>query len=314
MNTQIEAPVSTEQSNPNTASVKKRMPVAVRIILCILLSVVLLADVIALAAVVTVRTVVTEDNITKIIDNTDYMTLPLTIDNIQSNLYEMFFIAFANNSTDKVDIYELVEDTDFEEFIAEKLYDYASFILYDKKLDNIDSDVIMEFYDENSSQINRAFNITYSRSELREIIEEQDEIFDKLTGKEIESAIPMIDLIRFAVSNTALIILCVLAVILIAAIGIISGSAGTPLVAVGISALITGLAVIAASVLAISGTIGISASPVTTVSIIWQGVVSSVIPDVLTMFTYISTAAVLLILTGGFIGQIRRNLRRAKKQ
>ncbi len=320
MNTQIEEAAANEQPQALIAETtladkqpaKKKMPAAVRIILCILLSVLLIADVIAIAAATTIRTVVTEKNIEKLLDSTDYMTIPLTIDNIQSNLYEMFFIAFANSSTNTVDIYKLAEETNFEEFLAEQIYSYAAFILYDKRLEGIDSDVIMEFYDENSDKIDRAFNVTYSRNEIREIIEEQDAIFDKLTNNEIEAAIPMIKLIRFAMSPAALIIFGVLAVVLIVFIGVISRSVGTALVVTGISATATGLAGAVASCLAIFGSIGISPTPVTAASVIWQGVVSALLPDVCTLFVYILTAGILLILTGGFIGQIRRNLRRAK--
>ncbi len=318
MNTQIENTVVTEQPQTENAEYavtiqkKKSMPAAVRIILCILLSVLLIADVILIAAAVTVRTAVTEKNIERILDNTDYMTIPLTIDNIQSNLYEMFFIAFANSSTDTVDIYGLAEETGFEKFIAEHIYDYAAFILYDKRLDGIDSDVIMEFYDENSDKIDRAFNVVYSRSEIRDIIEEQDGIFDKLTNNEIEASIPMIKLIRFVMSPAALIILGVLAVVLIVLIGIISKSVGTSFVTAGISVASAGLAGTLLSCLALFGVIGIPQTPVTAESIIWQGAASTLLPDIFMIFMYVLTGGILLILTGGFIGQIRRNIRRTK--
>ncbi|MBQ3162150.1 MAG: hypothetical protein IJC04_08500 [Oscillospiraceae bacterium] len=320
MNTQIEETVvnelpqasAAETVHTNAQPAKKKMPAAVRFILCILLAVLLIADVIAIAAVTTVRTVVTEKNIEKLIDYTDYMTIPLTIDNIQSNLYEMFFIAFANSETDIVDIYKLAEDTNFEGLIAEHLYNYAAFILYDKRLDGINSEDIKTFYVENLNIINNAFNVTYSRDEVFEIIEEQDEIYSKLTNNEIEAAIPMIGLIRFVMSPGALIIFGVLAVVLIVFIGVISRSVGTALVVTGISATATGLAGAVASCLAIFGSIGISPTPVTAASVIWQGVVSALLSDVCTLFVYILTAGILLILTGGFIGQIRRNLRRAK--
>ncbi|MBQ7980085.1 MAG: hypothetical protein IJ305_00590 [Oscillospiraceae bacterium] len=315
MNAQIEEAVVTEQPQTVAAEQKnKGMPAAVRVILCILFSVLLVADAVLIAVTTTVRTVATKDNIEKILDNTDYMTIPLNIDNIQSNLYEMFFIAFANSSTNTVDIYALAEETDFEVLIAEQLYNYAAFILYDERLEGIDSDLIMEFYDENSDKIDRAFNVTYSRSEIREIIEGQEEIFDKLTNNEIEASIPMIKLIRFAMSPIALIIFIVLAVGFIVLIGIISRSVGTSLVVTGISVTATGLSGAVVSCLALFGKIGISAASVTAANIIWQGVVSAVLPDVFTMFVYILTAGILLILTGGFIGQIRRNSRRAKNQ
>lgn len=313
MNTQIEEAVVTEQ--PQAAiekAVKKGMPAAVRVILCILLSAVLIADIFTIAAATAVRAVATEDNIEKLLDNTDYMAIPLTIDNIQSNLYEMFFLAFANASTEKVDIYKLAEETGFEKFIAEQLYNYAAFILYDERLEGIDSDIIMDFYDENSDKINRAFNVTYTRNEIREIIEGQDELFDRLTNNEIEASIPMIKLIRFVMSPAALIIFAILAAVIIALIGIISRSVGTPLVAAGISVAVAGFAGTAASYLVLFGKIGIAPTPVTAAGLIWQGFVSSVIPDVLTMFAYVLTAGILLVLTGGFIGQIRRNIRRAK--
>ena len=313
MNTIIEETAVTEQPQTANAELKKKaMPAAVRVILCILLSVLLIAGVAAIAAATTVRMNVTEEKIEKLLDNTDYMTIPLTVDNIQTNLYEMFFIAFANSSTNIVDVYKLAEETNFEEFIAEQIYSYAAFVLYDERLEGIDSDVIMEFYDENSDKIDRAFNVTYSRNEIREIIEEQDEIFDKLTNNEIEASIPMIKLIRFAMSPAALIIFSVLAVIIIVLIGVTSRSVGTPLVVTGISAAATGLAGALVSCLAIWGTIGIPLTPITAASVIWQGFVSAILPDVYTMFVYILTAGILLILTGGFIGQIRRNLRRAK--
>lgn len=315
MNAQIEEAAITEQPQISAEKpIKKSMPAAVRIILCILLSVLLITDAVVITVTTTVRTVVTKENIEKIINNTDYMTIPLTIDNIQSNLYEIFFIAFANSSTDTVDIYALAEETDFDGLIAEQLYSYAAFILYDERLEGIDSDVIMEFYDENSDKIDRAFNITYSRSEIREIIEEQEEVFDKLTNNEIEASIPMIKLIRFVMSPVALIISVMLAVAIIVLIGIISRSVGTPIVVTGISATATGLAGAVIFCLALFGKIGISTVSVTTESIIWQGIVSTVIPGTFTMFVYILTAGILLILTGGFIGQIRRNFKRAKKQ
>lgn len=313
MNTQTEEAVVTEQPQVAGKAVKKGMPAAVRAILCILLSVVLIADVFAIAATTAVRAVATEDNIEKLLDNTDYMTIPLTIDNIQSNLYEMFFIAFANASTEKVDIYKLAEETGFEELIAEQLYNYAAFILYDERLEGIDSDIIMDFYDENSDKINSAFNVTYARNEIRDIIEGQDVIFDKLTNNEIEASIPMIKLIRFVMSPAALIIFAVLAAVIIVLIGVISRSVGTPLVAAGISVAASGFAGTAVSCLVLFGKIGIAPTPVTAAGLIWQGFVSSVIPDILTMFAYVLTAGILLILTGGFIGQIRRNIRRAKK-
>lgn len=313
MNTQIEEAVVTEQ--PQIAAekaVKKRMPAAVCVILCILLSAVLIADIFAIAAATAVRAVVTEEKIEQLLDNTDYMTIPLTIDNIQSNLYEMFFLAFANASTEKVDIYKLAKETEFEKLIAEQLYNYAAFILYDERLEGIDSDIIMEFYDENADKINSAFNVNYTRNEIHEIIERQDKLFDKLTNNEIEASIPMIKLIRFVMSPVALIILTVLAAVVIVFIGVISRSVGTPLVVTGISVTAAGFTGTAASYLALFGKIGITPTPVSTASIIWQGFVSSIIPDIFTMFVYTLTAGILLILTGGFIGQICKNLRRAK--
>lgn len=312
MNTQIEEAVVTEQPQAAEKPVRKGMPAAVCVILCIFLSVLLIADIFAIAAATAVRTIVTEEKIEKLLDNTDYMTIPLTIDNIQSNLYEMFFLAFANSSTEKVDIYKLAEETGFEKLIAEQLYDYAAFILYDKRLEGIDSDVIMEFYDENADKINNAFNVTYTRNEIREIIEGQDDLFDKLTNNEIEASIPMIKLIRFAVSPVALIIFAVLAVGLIVLIGIISRSVGTPLVVTGISVSATGIVGAAASCLALFGKIGIAPTPVTMAGIIWQGIASTILPEILTAFVYIGTAGILLILTGGFIGQLRRNIKLSK--
>ena len=170
----------------------------------------------------------------------------------------------------------------------------------------------MDFYNDNSAEIDRAFNVTFSKNEIRKIIDEQDELFDKLSDDEIEDAIPMIKLIRFLMSTTALIILSVVAVVCIVLIGILSRSAGTPLVVTGIVVTTIGLAVSVVSCLAIWGVIGVQLSTVTAASIIWQGVVSAVLPDIFKQFVYILTAGILLILTGGYIGQIRRNLRRAK--
>lgn len=74
----------------------------------------------------------------------------------------------------------------------------------------------------------------------------------------------------------------------------------------------TGLAGTVIACLAIWGTIGVELTPVTAASVIWQGIVGAVLPDIFTMFVYILTVGILLILTGGFIGQIRRNVKRAK--
>lgn len=313
LNTQIEETIIAEQPNKAvTKPVKKRIS-AGRVILCILLSVILFADIIVISAVTTVRTVVTKENISELLENTDYMTIPLKIDDVQSNLYEMFFFAFARMSTGNVDIYELAEDTEFEKILSEYLYSYASFILYDTKLKEIDSDVIMDFYDDNSDEISREFGAIYDRNEIREVIEKQDEIFDKLTDDEIEKLIPMLSLIRFMMSLAALIIFGVLAVILIVVIGILSRSVGTPLVATGISATATGLAVITFGILAFLGVIGVPAASITTASIIWQGVLSSIISKVIVIFVYMLTAGIILIITGGFIGQIRRNIRKSKQ-
>ncbi len=317
MNTQTEENKVAETQQPientaNSARKKKAVPTAAKVILCILLSVILAVSVILTAASVIVRVTVTEKNIDKLLDNTDYMTIPITIDNIQSNLYEMFFIAFANSSTEHVDIYKLAEETEFEVLIAEQLYNYAAFILYDERLEGIDSDIIKDFYDEHADKIDKAFNITYSKDEIYAIIEEQDELFSKLTNNEIEASIPMIKLIRFVMSPVALIIFAVLTVVCIVLIGVLSRSVGTPLVVTGISASATGLAGAVGSCLAIFGAIGIPSTPVTAASIIWQGASSALIPNICTIFVYILTAGILLILTGGFIGQIRRNLRRAK--
>ena len=315
MNAQIEEISANEQTSPAVSSQqKKATPLAVRIALCILLSVLLLADVVLIAADVTVRTFVTEDNIEKILDNTDYMTIPLTIDNVQSNLYEMFFFAFANASTDTVDIYKLAEETDFEGMIAEQLYNYAAFIFYDRRLEGIDSDVIMEFYDKNTDKIDNAFNVVYSRNEINEIIEKQEQLFDRLTNNEVEASIPMIKLIRFVMSPATLVIFIITVVALIVFIGIISRSAEVPLVAIGISVTAVGLAGTVVSCLAIFGKIGIPAVPVTTAGIIWQGFASTILPDIFRISVYTLTVGILLVITGGFIVQIRRNLRRAKKQ
>lgn len=313
MNAQIEEVAERNVQQLTTAENKKKtMPMAVRITLCILLSVLLIADAAVIAVTTAVRVNVTEEKIGKVIDNTDYMTIPLTIDNIQSNLYEMFFIAFANSSTNAVDIYALAEETDFDGFIAEQLYSYAAFILYDERLEGIDSDVIMEFYDKNADKLDNAFNIVYSRNQICEIIEGQKNIFDKLTNNEVEAAIPMIKLIRFAMSPVALVLFSMLAVVCIVFIGILSRSVGTSLVTTGISMAATGLAGTVISCLAIWGTIGVELTPVTAASVIWQGIVGAVLPDIFTMFAYILTVGILLILTGGFIGQIRRNSKRAK--
>lgn len=311
MNTQIEEAAANEMIQA-VENKKQGMPAALRIFLCILLSLLLIADVAVIAVTTAVRMNATKDKIEEIIDNTDYMTIPLTIDNVQSNLYEMFLFAFANSSTDYVDIYGLAEETDFDGFISEQLYNYVAFILYDKRLEGIDSDIIMEFYDKNADKIDNAFNIVYDRNEVRKIIEEQDDIFDKLTNNEIEASIPMIKLIRFVMSPFALVLFSVLAVACIVFIGMLSQSVGTPLVVTGISASATGLAGTVVSCLAIWGTIGVELTPITASSVIWQGIVGTVLPGIFTMFVYILTVGILLILTGGFTGQIRRNIKRAK--
>lgn len=313
MNAQIEeVAVKEQQHTAAPAPVKKGMPAAVRIILCILLAILLFVDAAVIAVTTAVRYNVTEDKIQELLVDTDYMTIPITFDGIKSNVYEIFFFAFANRSTESVDIYELAKDTDLEEIVAEYLYSYVEFILYDKRLDGIDGDVIMDFYNDNSAEIDRAFNVTFSKNEIRKIIDEQDELFDKLSDDEIEDAIPMIKLIRFLMSTIALIILSVVAVVCIVLISILSRSAGTPLVVTGIVVTTIGLAVSVISCLAIWGVIGVQLSTVTAASIIWQGVISAVLPDIFKQFVYILTAGILLILTGGYIGQIRRNLRRAK--
>ncbi len=317
MNTQTEEIKAAEAVQPaeNTAKPEKKkkgLPAAIRAIFCFLLSVILAASIILTAASAIVRITVTEKNIDKLLDSTEYMTIPITVDNIQSNLYEIFFIAFANSSTEPVDVYKLAEETELKGLISEQLYNYAAFILYDERLENIDSRIIKDFYDEHADQINKAFNVTSSKDEIYAIIEEQDEFFAKLTNNEIEASIPMIKLIRFVMSPAALIIFAVLAVVGIVLIGVLSRSVGTPLVITGISATATGLAGAVASCLAIFGVIGIPSTPVTAASVIWQGVMSTILPNVFTIFVYILTAGILFILTGGFIGQIRRNLRRAK--
>ncbi|MBP1549037.1 MAG: hypothetical protein J6A05_03435 [Oscillospiraceae bacterium] len=312
MNTQIEEAAANEQLPVDVENKKQGMPAALRIFLCILLSLLLIADIAVIAATTAVRMNSTKDKIEEIIDNTDYMTIPLTIDNVQSNLYEMFLFAFANSSTDYVDIYGLAEETDFDGFISEQLYSYVSFILYDKRLEGIDSDIIMEFYDKNADKIDSAFNVVHDRNEVSKIIEGQDIIFDKLTNNEIEASIPLIKLIRFAMSPFALVLFSVLAVACIVFIGVLSRSVGTPFVATGISASATGLAGTVISCLSIWGTIGVELTPITSSSVIWQGIVGAVLPDIFTMFVYILTVGILLILTGGFIGQIRRNVKRAK--
>lgn len=311
MNTQIEEAAATEQLQ-TVENKKQGMPAALRIFLCILLSLLLIADVVVIAAATAVRMNSTKDKIEEIIDNTDYMTIPLTIDNVQSNLYEMFLFAFANSSTDYVDIYGLAEETEFDGFIAEQLYNYVSFILYDKRLEGIDSDIIMEFYDKNADKIDNAFNVVHDRNKVRQIIEEQDEIFDNLTNNEIEASIPMIKLIRFAMSPFALILFSMLAIACIVFIGVLSRSIGTPIVVTGISTAAAGLAGTVVSCLSIWGTIGVELTPISATSVIWQGIVGTVLPGIFTMFVYILTVGILLILTGGFIGQIRRNVKRAK--
>ncbi len=288
---------------------KHGMPAAVRVIMCILLSLLLIADVVIITAVMTIRTFVTEENIEAIVANTDYMTIPITAENIQSNIYEILIQAFAGEKTSTVDLYKLAEDTRFEKFVTEQLYDYASFILYDERLEGIDSDTIMEFYDKNADTISEAFGVNHSRSEIADAIEGQDELFEKLTNNEIEASIPMIKLIRFAVSIAALIIFAVVAVMLIVLIGIISRSVGTPFVVTGISVLATGLAGAAAAYPALFDKIGVSSASVTAASVIWQGVVSTIISDILTVFIYISAGGILLILTGILIGALRRNSR-----
>lgn len=313
MNAQIEeVAVNEQQHTAAPTSGKKRMPAAVRVILCILLAILLFVDAALIAVTTAVRYNATEEKIEELLADTDYMAIPITFDGIKSNVYEIFFFAFANKSTESVDVYELAKDTDLEEIVAEHLYSYVEFILYDKRLDGIDGDVIMDFYNDNSAEIDRAFNVTFSKNEIRKIIDEQGELFDKLSDDEIEDSIPMIDLIRFMMTPVALGILAAIAVICIVLIGILSRSAGTPLVVTGIIATIIGLAVSAASCLAIWGVIGVQLSTVTAASIIWQGVVSAVLPDIFKQFVYILTAGILLILTGGYIGQIRRNLKRAK--
>ena len=311
MNAQIEDISTNEQQIAATLS-KRKMPVIVRGILCVLLAIILIADVAVITITTAVRMNATEEKIRELVADTDYMTIPLMIDNIQSNIYEMFFFVFANNSTGNVDIYKLAEDTDFEGFIAEQIYNYVAFILYDERLEGIDSDIIIEFYDKNADKINSAFNTSHNRNEICELIEGQEALFDKLTNNEIEASFPMVKLIRFVMSPVTFVIFSILAVVCIVFIGILSRSVGTPLVVTGIAATVVGLTISIISCLAIWGTIGVSLSPISAAGVIWQGVAGTVIPDVFTMFVYIFTVGILLILTGGFMGQIRRNLRYAK--
>ena len=103
------APQIAEKNGKKTS---KGMPAAVRVILCILLSLILLITAVAGAAITTVKLTVTEENIEKLLDDTDYMTIPLVFDGIGSNLYEIFFVAFANPKTEPTDVYKLAEDTE----------------------------------------------------------------------------------------------------------------------------------------------------------------------------------------------------------
>lgn len=303
MNTLSAQPV--EENVPKKS--KKSMPLGIRIILCFLLSAVLLAAFVIETAAAAVRISLTEQKISTAVENTDYMSIPISADGIITNPYEIIYSIFGGISAEKTDIYELAEKTDLEDTIAEYVYSYACFILYDDRPDELSADAVKTFYDKNASKISRAFGVNPDNETIHSIIDNQEPLWNKLSRDNIEDSVPAIGLIRFAMSPAGMITVGVIALIMIILIGLTSKRVSAVITLTGVSASITGLAGTVGSALLMFG------APIPTAAeIALQGVISSIVPDLFTIFVYILTAGILLILTGGFICRIKKNVKLAK--
>ncbi len=283
---------------------------AVRVVLCAVLSLLLLADVTVLSAVVGVKSVFTRENVRQLVRDSDYMTLPLNFDGVDTNLYEMLFFAFANKSSDTVDVYTLAEQVGLADTLADTLFGYGEFILYKKGFEQLDSKTLKKFIGENYETISGAFGSEMEISDAYAAIDEQEAAFDSLTAMNVEKSVPAVGLIRFLFTFAGIGVLIFFALLCSVLIGVVTKSVGTPLVLLGASVLLNGLAGAVTVLMAVTGAIPMGGD--SAAQLLLRGAVTAIFPQLFNASVWVSVGGMISVLTGAFLGMLRRNRRKVQ--
>ena len=293
-----------------------RIPKGVRIILYIILTMLMTLTILLLTAVISVKTIVTKDNIHNIIKNTDYLTIKVEDpDGYELTLYEMMCSQFKTSHLKIDSFYKLIEDTGVEEKLAEYVYNYAAFVLYDETLDEINAKTIINLYEKNIDKIESALGVTLTesnKSTTEEQIKNQRKIFDMLSEYEIKETLGVgLGIIRFFFSVPGIIVLSVAAAVFLALIIIVSKSVSMPVCITGSVFSVIGLAGLTTLILAVTGNFIVDISKLSVASIVYQSAAGVLAPIMIKFMGYILSVGIILILAASIINTIIKKRHRA---
>lgn len=293
-----------------------RIPKGVRIILYIILTMLMTLTILLLTAVISVKTIVTKDNIHNIIKNTDYLTIKVEDpDGYELTLYEMMCSQFKTSHLKIDSFYKLIEDTGVEEKLAEYVYNYAAFVLYDETLDEINAKTIINLYEKNIDKIESALGVTLTesnKSTTEEQIKNQRKIFDMLSEYEIKETLGVgLGIIRFFFSVPGIIVLSVAAAVFLALIIIVSKSVSMPVCITGSVFSVIGLAGLTTLILAVTGNFIVDISKLSIASIVYQSAAGVLAPIMIKFMGYILSVGIILILAASIINTIIKKRHRA---
>lgn len=304
----VESPVITEPVQK-----KKKLPAAVRVILCGLICIALFIICVLSAVHAVIRTSVSKEKIDLLVKNIDYEAICISDDdNIKVSLRELFGTKTSVNSPNKSDLSGLIKDTEIESEISERLYSYAEFILYDKEPDEVDKRTVKKFYDNNIKKIEKSMGVDLSDTDKQnfyDALDSNDKIFDYLSKDYIEDTCgAALSAVRFLVSPAGIAVTAVTGIALIVLFMLVTKKIGSAFTAAGSVIAFTGLLGIAASVLALNGKIGISVEGAGLESVIYQTVLSVFASDIVNILTYTVAIGLSLTVIGIFINVIIKKI------
>lgn len=312
MSVEVKVPESFQVQNVSSEK-NNRIPVGLRVFLYILLTFLMTVIISLLTIIISVRGTVTKDNIYSFIKNTEYMTIKAEDSNgYELTLYEMMCSQFNTENLERDSFYKIIDQTGLEEKLAEYVYSYAAFILYDESLDEINEKTILNLYNKNLDKIEKALGIKLNDNDKKRVEDEvknQTEIFDMLSEYSIEETLGAgLSVIRFLVSVPGIIVLSVAAAVILALLIIISKSVCMPVRVTGSVLSVFGLAGLIVLILTVSGHFVVDLSKLTVESIIYQSAAGVFAPVLIRIMGYILSIGIILILASFIVRVITSDI------
>lgn len=295
------------QIQPTNAEVKENtpkrssLPKGVRILLYILITIVMTVMILLLTAVISLRAAVTRENIYNVITNTEFMTIKADDGNgNELSLYEIMSKQFMSSNIKADSLYKIIAQTDIENTLADYIYSYASFVLFDGSLDEIDSRTVINLFEKNISKIEAGLGTKLNDNDKESVereIKGQSELFDKLSKYSIENSLgAWLNIIRFFCSVPGIIVMSVIIAAMIVLLFVVSKSVFMPLCLTGTAGTVIGLAGEVVLALVLTGNFIVNIRELSAASIVYQSAAGVLAPIFIRIMGYVLTAGIIFIL------------------